>query len=718
MIEMTTQVRPAAPERAAGPSLRFRPDIEGLRAVAVAAVVLFHAGVPGIGGGYIGVDVFFVISGFLITALMLREMNTTGDLSLLRFYGRRACRILPASTVVLVAVVLAGYHWLGFLRGDEISTDARWAALFASNFNFAAQGVDYLASQAAPSPLQHFWSLAVEEQFYFVWPALLALLIWLGLRHATPVVLGLAVAASLAWSLWETGTTWSYFSPATRAWELGAGCLLALVADRLDRIPARIATAMAGVGLAGIVVAALSFDSTTPFPGYAAALPVLATVLVLAGRGDGLLARWPLRWLGRISYSLYLWHWPVVILIGREPGGVADSDVNRFALLGLSVVLAVLSTYLIEVPLRRRRAAAPARSGRRRIRLGGTSGTLILAATGMALVSLVAGIGLQRVQTAQTQARARIAAIAANPPDCFGAAALDPLRSACRSTPARPGSTPSPAAAVGSDLVPSPVAAAEDKPVTCMQDVDRAAVQICTTGPPASTATREVAVIGDSHAMAWMPALQAVAQERGWRLIALLKESCPLTTAVRVIEKPSATSCVAWNRAVQDWLVRHPSVDQVIVSASSKNEFVPNPGRTWQQTAVQGYLAAWDDLPDTVERIVVLRDVPRPRSNVVACSASALSQGRDLRGCGLPATRALLYDPEVDAAARSDRSPVVLDLSRYFCAVDYCSPGVGGVFVYRDAHHMTATFARTLTAYLAKAMPSDEPVRGKRNDQP
>ncbi|GIE96626.1 acyltransferase family protein [Paractinoplanes rishiriensis] len=354
MMQMTTEVRhPAAHDRAAGPSLRFRPDVEGLRAVAVAVVVLFHAGVPGIGGGYIGVDVFFVISGFLITTLMLREVHETGNLSLLRFYARRARRILPASTVVLIAVTLAGYHWLGFLRGDEIASDARWAALFAANFNFAQQGVDYLTSQAAPSPLQHFWSLAVEEQFYFVWPALLALLIWLGLRHATPVVLGLAVAASLGFSIWQTGTTWSYFSPATRAWELGAGCLLALAAGRLTRIPPRIAAAMAGVGLAGIVVAALSFDSTTPFPGYAAALPIVATVLVLAGRGDALLAVRPMQWLGRISYSLYLWHWPVLIVAEQAYGPL--SGPARFWLVLLSVVLAAITYACIENPVRHSR---------------------------------------------------------------------------------------------------------------------------------------------------------------------------------------------------------------------------------------------------------------------------------------------------------------------------------------------------------------------------
>jgi peptidoglycan/LPS O-acetylase OafA/YrhL len=353
MTKTTTEVRPAATHQpAAGTSLAFRPDIEGLRAVAVVLVVLFHAGVPGIGGGYLGVDVFFVISGFLITSLMLRELDRTGRLSLLRFYGRRARRILPAASLVLVATILASYHWLGFLRGDEIAEDGRWAALFASNFRFAGQGVDYLASQEPPSPAQHFWSLAVEEQFYFVWPAAIVLLIWLGFRWALPYALGAAVAASFAYSVWQTGTTWSYFSPATRAWELGVGCLLAVAAGRLRRIPARIATAMAGVGLALIVVAALTFDTRTPFPGYAAALPVLATALVLAGRGDALLGRRPLQWLGRLSYSLYLWHWPVLMIAEQAHGGPLPAW-TRAALVLLSLALAAVTYACVEDPIRR-----------------------------------------------------------------------------------------------------------------------------------------------------------------------------------------------------------------------------------------------------------------------------------------------------------------------------------------------------------------------------
>ena len=347
---------------AAAPPQTFRPDVEGLRAVAVAVVVLFHAGVPGLAGGYVGVDVFFVVSGFLITSLMLREIAGTGRVSLRHFYARRARRILPAASLVLVTVILAAYHWLGFLRGDQIARDGVWAALFASNFRFAALGIDYLGSQAAPSPLQHFWSLAVEEQYYLVWPLAVAGLIRFGGRRWIGAGLGVAVAASFAWSAGSGG----YFSPATRAWEIGAGGLLAVFSARhspqrplplsiarpVTRLLSRLAAPLAWLGLALIGLAVLTYDDTTRFPGYAAALPVAGALLVLAGRGDGLLGLAPLRWLGRISYSLYLWHWPVLIIWAQAQGSPLSAPARALAVL-LSLVLAGVTYVCVEDPIRR-----------------------------------------------------------------------------------------------------------------------------------------------------------------------------------------------------------------------------------------------------------------------------------------------------------------------------------------------------------------------------
>jgi hypothetical protein len=462
-----------------------------------------------------------------------------------------------------------------------------------------------------------------------------------------------------------------------------------------------------------VIGSGLLLTSALRFPGWVAIFPVLGTAAVIAaGTPSGrvtlnrLIGSRPVQFTGGISYSLYLWHWPVIILFGRDSGGIEDSGVNRFLLLGISVVLAVLSTYLIEAPLRRRRPSPT--PSRRRFRIGGTAGTLGLAAAGMAVVTVVCLAGQHEYQNDQEAARRQVAAIKLHPPACFGAASLDPLLPNCRTgagvaAASAQSESQDSGADLGSILIPDPVAAFSDKAKTCMQSVTKAPVRACSVG--STTAKYQIALIGDSHAMSWLPALQVIAKERDWRLTAVLKESCPLTKAVRVIDAPSAQTCVEWNKGVQTWITDHPEIQQVIVSASSMNQFVPTPGEKWQDTAVAGYLDAWDELPKTVKRIVVLRDVPRPQSDVVTCSASARSQGKDLHACGRSQAQALLFDPEATAVEQSDRKPALIDLTQYFCADGWCNPAVGGAFVYRDGHHMTATFSRTLAPYLIGVIP-------------
>jgi peptidoglycan/LPS O-acetylase OafA/YrhL len=298
-------------------------------------VLLFHAGVPGVAGGYVGVDVFFVLSGFLITGLIVRELEQTGTVSLVSFYARRARRLLPAAAVALVATVIASAILLPPLRVPDVALDGAAAALYVSNMRFAFQATDYLQAAADPSPLLHFWSLGVEEQFYLFWPALLLLVARRGrgtigrLAAAVAIVFGVSLVLSLV--LTNLAQPWAFFTLPARAWELALGAALALAAWRRLALPTSLSAPVGILGIACIVASGVVLSTTTPFPGVAALLPTIGAALVIAAglRGPDaspargaparaalarvpihirLLSLPPMRWLGRISYSLYLWH--------------------------------------------------------------------------------------------------------------------------------------------------------------------------------------------------------------------------------------------------------------------------------------------------------------------------------------------------------------------------------------------------------------------------
>ncbi len=357
------------------PREQFRPDIEGLRAIAVGLVILYHAYGEPFTGGFVGVDVFFVISGFLITGLLLKEHKRAGRISIVGFYARRVRRILPAATVVVLFTLFATYQWLGFIAGNLVANDAKWTAIFAANIHFGFVGNDYFAAQLPPSPLQHMWSLGVEEQFYVVWPGVFLVLVLLarGAQHrkALAGALSLIIAASLLWSVNQTAVsqTWAYFSPLTRAWELALGALVAVLAPTIARLRhAWVPQALALTGLAGILLAAVVLTSETRYPGIAATLPVIGSaVLIAAGCanqrtivGRALSVR-PMQWLGARSYSMYLWHWPLLII----PAQYATKELGAVQNTGwvlLTVVASAITYRLVENPVRRSKLLAP-RSG-------------------------------------------------------------------------------------------------------------------------------------------------------------------------------------------------------------------------------------------------------------------------------------------------------------------------------------------------------------------
>ena len=370
VAQLATPSPPTVAERKG--TTGFRHDVQALRAVAVLLVVLNHAHVPGLDGGYIGVDVFFVISGFLITGLLTREQERTGRISILKFYGRRMRRIMPAAALVLIATVVASYHWLGYIRGAHIAEDAEWSSVFLANFHFASVGNGYLHATDAPSTLRHFWSLAVEEQFYVVWPALFVLLGLLGKvvtsrsmtlrnkvvtsRSMTITAVGVIIVASYVFSIVYTGrdATDAYFSPLTRACELAAGALLALLAPSMKKMPRNLGMVLSLAGMAGIIATAFAFTDNTVFPGAMVAIPVLATCAVLAGGEAAEIGAYdfkPIQLIGLWSYSLYLWHWPVLTIAEEHLGHVPPAWV-RLLLVAGSIALAAVTYYLVENPVR------------------------------------------------------------------------------------------------------------------------------------------------------------------------------------------------------------------------------------------------------------------------------------------------------------------------------------------------------------------------------
>ncbi|MCV7442435.1 acyltransferase [Mycobacterium paraense] len=688
----------------------FRPDIEGLRAVAVVAVVLFHAGLPGVGGGYVGVDVFFVISGFLITGLLWREVSSAGTVKLSRFYGARARRLLPASAVVGVITAIGSAALLPPLQARGVLEDGIYSALYVSNNHFAHEGLSYFSPAQPPSPFQHYWSLGVEEQFYLVWPALIIGTTWLirlvrrRSKGGAPskqapylVVLALVAAVSFTLSLAATfvAPSVAFFSLPTRAWQLAAGGLVALMAGQLRRLPARAATILGWAGLAVILLACSLLGPGTLYPGTAALLPVLGAVLVIgagcatpAGGCGRLLATTPLRSIGRISYSLYLWHWPVLLLAAPLLGhrlGLAE----RLATVLISGGLAVLTLRFIEDPFR---FAAPIRRSSLASLALGAAATAVAVCVGVVLVDRVPN------PVGGGAPAARLTIIASPPP---AAAGIDAYDAAVRDTFAQAHAAVMAAAnlkAVPSNLEPQLADAAAEYRAEFYNGCQRNLLGVgqpgCVMGDTTSTTT--VALLGDSHATMWSPAFQQVAEQRHWRLETLTKGACPpMSLPVngfvgRMVDY--VQRCEQWRGAMMDRLrTEHPRL--VVVSMSRGYgglDYLPKPyNRAWSD----GLTRLVQQLRGMGTQVLVLGPVPNPYESVPICLSDHLT---DATACSSPRSKALNRAGIADeSAATKAGGGHYENLAELFCTADRCPAVVGNTMVYFD-DHLTSQYAREL----------------------
>jgi peptidoglycan/LPS O-acetylase OafA/YrhL len=679
----------------------IRRDIEGLRAVAVILVVLYHANL-GVHGGYVGVDVFFVISGFLITRQLLGELARAGTVSLPRFYARRIKRLLPASATVAVATLIGSLLWISPLRLGTIVRDVIATSFYVINYRLAVQGTNYLSSTAPPSPLQHYWSLAVEEQYYLIWPVLLLLIavFWArrkrrsGAAGPPPIallggVLGVIFVLSLALSVWLThkSAPWAYFSLPSRAWELAAGALVAVYAEHLTRLKTSVTAVASWAGLALIAWSALAFNDLTPFPGIAAAAPVGGAALVIAAGCAG--PRFGVEWVlraspfqlgGRISYSWYLWHWPLLILVPAALGRPLHTK-TAIAIIGLSFVLAWLTFHLIENPIRHQEVLS------RIPRLGLGLGAVLSCSTALLAVIVIAVVpGASGSGSPQSVPSSSAAGFDQQISGIVGNAVSTRV--------------------VPSNLTPALETVGGDQPAVggCHLSFSATKSGSCVFGDASSSTT--VVLFGDSHAEQWFPALQTIAVAKHWKLVSLTKSDCPavdVTMYSRVLKR-TYTECDTWRaNTLKQIAALHPKM-VVMSSAITLTNVVNSGGAKFEAAWLAGTTSIVQTVKSTGAAVVWIGDTPQPKGNAPDCVASNL---KDVRTCMNTAAAA-----EPDPARRTQSLQVaatagatVVDPTPWSCPGTVCPVVVGNLLVYRDDSHLSSAYINWLGPLLEAKLP-------------
>ena len=646
------------------PRFGFRPDIEGLRAVAILLVVAVHAGVPWLKGGFVGVDVFFVLSGYLITGLLLNEASDTGQVRLFQFYVRRLRRLLPALLAMMLIVGLLASLVLAPSQQAVQSTSAGMAALWMSNFYFAFANLDYFSPGSETNLFLHTWSLGVEEQFYLLWPALL-----LGLfgrngardsaRLKTGMLMVLSVSLLACMVFTYQAPLLAFYMMPMRAWQFAAGALVWLQFKGVRNAATSRFVSHAGLwkmlgwsGLLSIVSAGLALNSTMSYPGAWALLPTLGTAAVLAAgsavekpSGVARFLAWrPLQGLGRISYSWYLWHWPILLLGPAVTG--SNEPGFRMALVLLSLVLACISHVLVEVPLRTYRQWLI----RPRIAM---LLSLSLMFTASAICIRWSGYATDMENSPRMQRFAM---------------------------------------------------AHRDAPVIYRMGCDEwylsSRVRICAFG--SSEAPRTAVLMGDSHAGQWFPAVSRVFQSSEWRLLIVTKSSCPMVDERFFYPRIGReyTECSTWRKdALKEVATIKPDV---LLLGSSQYEFS-------KEQWISGTARLLRDLSPVVGHIYILRDTPQLPFDGPDCllaHATRPAWMNRISSCAAPAdnkSAALTYS-WLRQAAGNFRNVSMLDMNQHVCPGGTCAAEIDGHIVFRDSQHLAGGYAASLGPAFAEKL--------------
>lgn len=685
-IAQVTPGAPSAPPADERARRSFFPEIQVLRAVAVMLVVLYHYWPDALTGGYVGVDAFFVISGYLITSHLIREVERTGGLKLWAFYARRARRLLPASIFVLLFAAVGTFLLLPTDLWASTAHELTASGFYVQNLWLASKAVTYSASNDVASPVLHYWSLSAEEQFYLVWPSLIIISLLVArkwLRGHTTTTIGftllLVTLSSFAFSVWATQThrAAAYFITPTRAWEFGAGALVVLLLRKWGPT-LTLSRVLRWLGMIGLLASAWFFSDATPFPGYAAALPVIATAAVIVagdtGRADpsDLVFRLrPVQWLGDVSYSVYLWHWPLLVFapyVLRH--NLKTPELLALVLLGL--VVSGLSKRFVEDGMRfwPRLTRTP-------------RATLLAAGAGMLVIALVSGAQVFAAGVQEQRTAALLADVSANP--CFGAPAMQNRAKCPEALTARPVAAVTKADAPWAPQPGCHATGSNPPSLTCYWG----------TGQP----SRVVALVGDSHAEHWRGALHRIAKAKNWQIIEMYSSGCPASDARSVIfERRSRDGdlCRTWTAKATTALKALAPDDIITTAYVQQNVFDP------ADSGPAGFERVWREWL-TFAQVTVLRDIPTT-ANHNGPQCLAVNANKQL-ACANPRSTVLIDDDMMRAARAMRHEVTLVDLSDYFCDDSRCYAVIGGASVYYDYDHMSLQFSSSLASPLLRQLP-------------
>ncbi len=681
---------------------RRRQDIQGLRAVAVLLVALDHAGLKLLKGGYVGVDVFFVLSGYLITGLLVSAAERASGHEYFRdFYARRARRILPAATLTLIVTDVAASHLLNLYRAHQVLVDSLYSTFFVANVHFSSIGTNYFATGQPPSPFQHFWSLSVEEQFYLVWPLFVAVIL-LGItlrgrpdgdivRRRRTLGIGAVVVTlgSLAFAVYDThhSPVTAYFSTPARLWELGLGAILFLNARRVARLPGPLLAILGWIGLAAIVLASIRYSPSTAFPGLPALLPTVgAAAVIAAGLGvrrapyapSRLLSLLPFRYVGDRSYTFYLWHWPVLIL-AMEHAGHSLSLTTNLILLGGAFGLSVITYSVFERPIHYTQ------------KLQGAA-ALALWPAAIAVVFFVSSLTWSHYQDAVN----------------LTTAVAPEIQTETNEAPALASSATTQAfwhPSSPDDLVAAVAAVRASRPIPTTLTPSALDLKTSGYGPPPScnpeetevcsfpttSGKKSLVVFGDSYAVMWMPAILSFAQREGYQVHTIMHFAC--------FARQWAGNGHPWTRKCEDFYkfgvaklrALHPSL--LIVSTRYSEQEEP-------EAAIHNISLLGATVRAFVHRIVVIADPPEQEKEPTDCLLSAHAT---MSRCSI---KEAPWQIDLTASAESATKTfgVFLDTVPWFCYHEICPMVIGHSVVKKDQFHLTERYVEELAPLFISAV--------------